>query len=69
MGKQSKCDYCSGEGSLLNDTSEYSGIENVLLTGKNLNLIRTRYFPKDNSCHIATDVIHIKYCPMCGREL
>lgn len=50
--------------SLNPETQSYSGIE----LGLCKNMLRTRYF-NDEGYMITQDIIMIKYCPLCGKEL
>ena len=64
-----KCEFCSRKDNdfvLLNDTTDYSGIEMSL---NRQGMLRTRYY--DDSSHIwfSEDIINISFCPICGRKL
>ena len=63
------CKYCvpkSKDVVFVMNYPEYSGIEiSMHHTGQ----LRARYFADDDDNFTAQDVVMIKYCPMCGREL
>ena len=60
------CPYCeatSNDFSVVNQTSEYSGIEIAL---NRQGMLRARVL--DSYCKFSTqDIVEIKYCPLCGK--
>lgn len=64
-----KCPYCKTDNNdfiLLNQTADYSGIQMCL---NRQGMFRVRYFDIDGDVFVSQDIINIKYCPMCGRNL
>lgn len=62
------CKYCNREDNdfvLLNETSEYSGIEMAL---NRQGILRIRHY-SSNHMWATQDIVNIKYCPICGRKL
>lgn len=61
-----KCPYCeaiSNDFTVINQTSEYSGIEIAL---NRQGMLRTRALDFHDEL-ITQDIIEIKYCPLCGK--
>ena len=61
------CGFCNEEYRVLNTTKEYSDIEIALMT--KIRSIRVRAIFDKTGLFQTQDVIHINYCPMCGRKL
>lgn len=47
--------------------ARYSGVETVLFP--KLKFIRIRVYWTQDSIFDTQDIVNIKYCPLCGREL
>ena len=64
------CEFCNWNTNdfvILNDTADYSGIEFAI---HKKGMLRARYFENGTKdLFISQDMINIKYCPMCGKEL
>lgn len=61
------CKYCEADNNdfvLLNDTSDYSGIEMAL---NRQGMFRVRYYT-EGDIWFSEDILNIKHCPMCGRK-
>lgn len=64
-----KCAYCDREDNdfvLLNQTTDYSGIEMAL---NRQGMLRVRYYDDSSKIWFTEDIIEIKYCPNCGRAM
>ena len=64
-----KCPYCETDGNdfnLLNQYADYSGIEIAI---NRQGMLRARCYDDDKSTFISQDIVNIKYCPMCGKDL
>lgn len=63
------CFLCDADNNLfvpLNEsTIEYSGIEIAI---NKQGMLRSRYF-NDDGCMISQDIVNLRYCPYCGRQL
>ena len=67
MNKCKFCDSNSNDFISLNDTIDYSGIEIAI---NSQGMLRSRYYDIDYDSNFRSqDIINIKYCPMCGKEL
>lgn len=69
-----KCAYCSDPKThfvRLNTTEEYNGIEIAINGPAQILRVRTYYDAMDTAHGFqpTQDIIHINYCPMCGRKL
>ena len=63
-----KCAYCEGKDNRfvgLNQSTEYSGIEMAV---NRQGMLRVRVLDYCGS-FTTQDIVNIKYCPECGREL
>lgn len=58
------CNRADNDFVLLNETSEYSGIEIAL---NRQGVLRIRY--NENDGWISQDIINVNFCPICGRKL
>ena len=64
-----KCVYCDREDNdfvLLNQTTDYSGIEIAL---NRQGMLRVRYYDDSNKIWFTEDIVEIKFCPNCGRTM
>lgn len=66
------CEYCSPEKyKPLNDTTDFSGIEIVLMPS--IGIMRVRYGYelewKTHGIDSSQDVVQVNFCPMCGRRI
>jgi len=64
-----KCAYCDRKDNdfvLLNQTSDYSGIEIAL---NRQGMFRVRYYTDDSKVWFSQDIVEIKFCPNCGRAM
>lgn len=66
--KNAKCKYCEHENNdfvLLNETTDYSGIEIAL---NRQGMLRVRHY---GECDLwfEEDITNIKFCPMCGKKI
>lgn len=64
-----RCAYCDGEDNdfvLLNQTTDYSGIEMAL---NRQGMLRVRYYADDSHIWYSQDIVEIKFCPNCGRAM
>lgn len=64
------CKFCKpnpyNEFVLMNkETTEYSGIE---ITIHSKGMLRCRYYG-ENELFVSQDVVNIKFCPFCGKEI
>lgn len=62
------CKYCSGSDNdfvILNETSEYSGVEMSL---NRQGMLRARYYG-DNDIWFSQEIVNIKFCPICGAKM
>ena len=64
-----KCKYCehgNNDFVLLNETTDYSGIEIAL---NRQGMLRVRYYEQgEYDMWFVQDIINVKFCPICGRE-
>lgn len=68
-GEIMRCAYCDREDNdfvLLNQTTDYSGIEMAL---NKQGMLRVRYYADDSHIWHSQDIIEIKFCPNCGRAM
>ena len=64
-----KCAYCDREDNdfvLLNQTTDYSGIEMSL---NRQGMLRVRYYTDGSKVWFSQDIVEIKFCPNCGRAM
>ena len=69
VSKNKPCPYCDEEYNgftPLNQTVDYSGIEIAI---NNKGMLRARCYSETTGNLITQDVVNIRYCPVCGREL
>ena len=64
------CKYCEHENNdfvVLNETTDYSGIEMAL---NRQGVLRVRYY-EQGKCDLwfSQDIINVKFCPICGRKI
>lgn len=60
------CKYCQHENNdfvILNETTDYSGIEMAL---NRQGMLRVRY--DYSQVWFSEDIINVKFCPMCGKK-
>lgn len=63
------CKYCENKNNnfvILNETTDYSGIEMAL---NRQGVLRVRYYEDDSQIWFSEDMINIKFCPICGRKI
>jgi hypothetical protein len=63
------CKFCEADNNdfmIMNDTTDYSGIEMAI---NRQGMLRIRYYMY-NDAHIfeSEDIAQIRYCPVCGRK-
>ena len=64
-----KCPYCetiNNDFMVMNQTVEYSRIE---LAMNRQGMLRTRCYDVSGDSFETQDIIEIKYCPMCGKQI
>ena len=62
------CQYCKADTNdfvLLNETTDYSGIEISL---NRQGILRIRYYEPYEKLFSSQDFINVKFCPICGRK-
>lgn len=63
------CKYCehgNNDFILLNETADYSSLEMAL---NRQGMLRVRYYEDCSQVWFTEDIINIKFCPMCGKEI
>ena len=64
------CKYCGEKDNgfvLLNETTDYSGIEMSL---NRQGMLRARYYEQGKyDLWFSEDIVNINFCPICGRKL
>lgn len=66
MNKCPYCDTINNDFVAMNQTVEYSGIE---LAMNRQGMLRARYYDVNGDTFETQDIVEIKYCPMCGKQI
>jgi hypothetical protein len=63
-----KCPYCETDDNdfvIMNDTTDYSGIEMAI---NRQGMLRVRLYSHKEKNFISQDIVNIEYCPGCGKR-